>query len=272
MKSWINGVESDAVAVLDRGLNYGDGLFETMRLQRGAVMHLGRHLARLAEGCARLGIDRLDLEDLRREIVATAHASADGVLKLIVTRGSGARGYRPAGDEVPTRILSLGPARVVDRARATTGVRVRYCRTPATQNAAIAGMKHLNRLDCVLARREWSDPEIGEGLMLDSHGALVGGTMSNVFAVRDRMLVTPCIEDCGVRGVMRSIVIDAARSAGIVVTERRLTLADLAAADELFLTNALIGIWPVHALEERSYALGPMAARLREMCAAMDDI
>jgi len=271
VKSWVNGVEGGAVGTLDRGLNYGDGLFETMRLERGAVRHLARHLARLAEGCTRLGLKRLDFEQLRREIDDAARTVADGTLKLVVTRGSGARGYRPAGDELPARILTWAPARESDPAWAIAGVRVRYCQTPATQNSALAGMKHLNRLDCVLARREWSDPETVEGLMRDSHGRIVGGTMTNLFAVRGRTLLTPSIEDCGVRGIMRAVVIDAARGSGISVVEVGLSADDLAQADELFLTNALIGVWPVRLLEARRYAIGATTVRLRETCAAVAD-
>jgi 4-amino-4-deoxychorismate lyase len=268
MSLWIDGVVESRLSALDRGLNYGDGLFETMRLVDGAVRHLDRHLARLALGCERLGISHVDFAALNHEIASIARTQDDGALKLIVTRGSGPRGYRPIGTERPTRILSWSPPRLADASAATDGVRVRYCTTPASVNVALAGVKHLNRLDCVLARSEWSDTDIAEGLMRDSQGAIVGGTMSNVFAVRGETIVTPRIDRAGVNGIMRGIVIEAAHGAGLVVEEQVLTAADLAAAHELFLTNALIGIWPVRTLEDRQLKPGPITRHLQHMSQA----
>jgi 4-amino-4-deoxychorismate lyase len=268
MSLWIDGVTGSRVSARDRGLNYGDGLFETMRLADHAVRHLDRHLARLAQGCERLGISHVDFAALNHEIASIARTLSDGALKLVVTRGSGPRGYRPAGTERPTRVLAWSPPRVADASASTDGVRVRYCTTPASVNVALAGVKHLNRLDCVLARSEWSDTGIAEGLMRDSHGAIVGGTMSNVFAVRGETIVTPRIDRAGVKGIMRGIVIEAARAAGLVVEEQALTAAHLAAADELFLTNTLIGIWPIRALEDRHLDPGPITRRLQDVCRA----
>jgi 4-amino-4-deoxychorismate lyase len=140
---------------------------------------------------------------------------------------------------------------------------VRYCATRATENTALAGLKHLNRLDSVLAQLEWSDPAIAEGLLCDSQGSVVGGTMSNLFAVRDRTMLTPRIDRCGVSGIMRSVVIDAARNEGLEVVEQALSLADVAAADELFLTNSIIGVWPVRALDAKNYPVGAVTRRVQ---------
>ena len=260
---WINGVEAGHISGDDRGLSYGDGLFETMRLQLGGIAHLDRHLARFRAGCERLQLRRVDLTQIAQDIAAVAATKREGVLKLIVTRGSGPRGYRPSGAEIPTRIITWQASRPGDGAAAAAGVRVRYCKTLVTENATLAGVKHLNRLDSVLARSEWADPEIAEGFMSDSRGCIAGGTMSNVFAVRDRVLLTPPIDRCGVRGIMRGLVLDAARAAGITALEQNLTSADLAAAGELFVTNAVLGIWPVRALEERNYPIGTMTRLLQ---------
>jgi 4-amino-4-deoxychorismate lyase len=262
---WINGVEARQISADDRGLCYGDGLFETMRLRNGVIAHLARHLARLRAGCERLALHRVDLAQIAGEITAVAGTQADGVLKLIVTRGSGSRGYRPSGAENPTRIVTWHPARASDAATAVAGVRARHCTTPVNENAALAGLKHLNRLDSVLARSEWTDPEIAEGLMSDSRGCIIGGTMSNVFAVRNQTLLTPLLDRCGVSGIMRGLVIESARAAGIATEERNLTRADLATADELFLTNAVLGIWPVRALESRDYPMGPTTRTLQRL-------
>ncbi len=263
MNTWINGLQAQQISADDRAVCYGDGLFETMLLGKGVVAHLDRHLARLRTGCERLTLHRVDLTQVAAEVAAIAAANADGVLKLIVTRGSGSRGYRPSGAENPTRIVTWHPSRPENAAAAAAGIRARYCTTPVNENTALAGLKHLNRLDSVLARSEWTDPEIAEGLMSDSRGCIVGGTMSNVFAVHNQMLLTPILDRCGVNGIMRGLVMESARAAGIAIEERSLTQADLAAADELFLTNAVVGVWPVRALESRDYPLGPTARALQ---------
>jgi len=263
VNTWINGAAGSALDAADRGLSYGDGLFETMYLAGHAVRHLERHLMRLTRGCRQLGIEQLDIALVRKEIAHAARTLRDGVLKLVVTRGPGPRGYRPSGNELPTRILSWSALRAADPASSSSGVRVRYCATRATENAALAGLKHLNRLDSVLAQLEWSDPDIAEGLLCDSQGSVVGGAMSNLFMIRDRTMLTPRIDRCGVSGIMRSVVIDAARNEGLEVVEQPLSIADVAAADELFLTNSIIGIWPVRALEAKSYRVGVVTRRMR---------
>lgn len=263
MNTWINGAAGSALDAADRGLSYGDGLFETMYVAGHSVRHLERHLMRLVRGCRRLAIEQLEVALVREEIARAARTLSDGVLKLVVTRGPGPRGYRPSGNEVPTRILSWSALRAADPAAASAGVRVRYCATRATENTALAGLKHLNRLDSVLAQLEWSDPAIAEGLLCDSQGSVVGGTMSNLFAVRDRTMLTPRIDRCGVSGIMRSVVIDAARNEGLEVVEQALSLADVAAADELFLTNSIIGVWPVRALDAKNYPVGAVTRRVQ---------
>ncbi|MGH8262262.1 MAG: aminodeoxychorismate lyase [Steroidobacterales bacterium] len=260
---WVDGIATASMSVHDRGLAYGDGLFETMRLRAGAIVNLERHLARLAQGCETLEIQGIDPAELRLELGTLADAQPDGTLKLVVTRGAGSRGYRPPRTARPTRVLMWSPARAEDTVAATNGVRVRLCRTPATENSRLAGLKHLNRLDNVLARAEWSDEAIAEGLMRDSRGAIVGGTMSNLFAVRGGTVVTPRIERAGVRGVQRARVIEATGRLQLRVEELELAPADLTAADELFLTNAVIGIWPIAELDGRGFAVGSTTRRLQ---------
>jgi 4-amino-4-deoxychorismate lyase len=142
-------------------------------------------------------------------------------------------------------------------------VRVRRARLRLGENPALAGIKHCNRLEQVLARREWSDPGIGEALMFSSSGALVSGTMSNVFLVHGSKLLTPSVDRCGVAGVMRATVLDLAAQLGIPAQERRLDETELAAAEELFLTNALIGIRPISELDGVSVPPGPVTRRLQ---------
>jgi 4-amino-4-deoxychorismate lyase len=248
-----------AIAVSDRGLAYGDGLFETMLLDRGKVRFLDAHLRRLAEGCRRLGIAYPGDEILKSEIASICGSHAAGVVKLILTRGAGARGYRPALGTPSTRIVSLHEA-----VESPSAIRVRWCDMRLARNAALAGIKHLNRLEQVLAQAEWQDPDIAEGFMLDSEGELVCATSANVFIVRGRELLTHDLRYCGVRGIMRGEVIRLAKELGMSVREEPLRPEDLESATEVFVTNAVRGIRSVTALERFSWPCGEVARSLRE--------
>ncbi len=261
----INGIETGQLDALDRGLQYGDGLFETLRIQQGQPRHWAAHMARLAHGCERLGLpmpDEVLLRDEATRLCREAQNDIDGVLKIVLTRGSGGRGYRPPLTLVVTRLLARFPLPDYPPQNAMQGVVVRLCDTRLGLNPALAGLKHLNRLEQVLARAEWQDTGIAEGLMQDIEGNVIEGTMSNLFMVKAGSLRTPELSRCGVTGVMRAQVMTAAEGLGIPVGEGRLGLRDLAAADELFLCNSVIGIWPVRELAGRTYVPGPVTARL----------
>jgi 4-amino-4-deoxychorismate lyase len=259
MRCWVNGIADPAVSAADRGLQYGDGLFETMSVRQGRIVLLERHLARLARGCERLGIDGIPAAQLRRELQRAADEPDVGVVKLIVTRGVQDRGYRPDPASVPTRIVTAypAPAYPVDWARA--GVRLHVCALRLSEQPRLAGLKHLNRLEQVLARQEWAERVAQEGLLLDAASRVIGGTMSNVFARIDGQLVTPSLERCGVAGVMREAVLELAASRGIACQQRDLQFAELLRAREVFVTNALIGVWPVVGLGEQRYEVGTVS-------------
>ncbi len=261
---WIDG-RRQAETALDRGLQYGDGVFETMAVRDGGVPHLEAHLRRLRAGLERLGIPAPAEGVLRAEVeTACAEAAAPAVLKLMVTRGPGGRGYRPPEAPQPRRYLSLAPWPEGIEAGRRHGVRVRWCRTPLGHSPALAGLKHLNRLEQVLACAEWSDPDIAEGLMCDVEGWVVEGTRSNLFVVREGRLYTPRLDRCGVAGLMRARIMAAAQGLGVPVAETRLDRAAVLAAEELFLSNSLIGIWPVRQLAQRRWAVpGPLTRRLQ---------
>jgi 4-amino-4-deoxychorismate lyase len=264
-RAWINGTAGRHVGYLDRGLQYGDGLFETMRVQGGRIRLLEYHLDRLSDGCRRMSIDAPASSSIRRELVQRARPHSDAVLKLILTRGPGARGYRPSGRERCTRIVSLcAPPHA---AESRSPQRVRICATPIGCNPALAGLKPLNRLESVIARAEWTDERIWEGLMCDVDGRLVSGTMSNLFVRHGTSLTTPRLDRCGVAGVMRRWVLDQAASLGLHPREGRLELEHLADAAEVFMTNAVVGIVSVTVIESgrRRIRIGSTtaAARLR---------
>lgn len=261
----VNGLQpTDRMHVLgadDRGLQYGDGVFETALLTGGRIRYLEDHLLRLERGCERLGIDCPDRAALLKDMGALVAGRGEGILKIIVTRGGGGRGYRPPDKSLPTRILALYPP--VDMSLpAGSGIAVRWCETRLGRNPGLAGIKHLNRLEQVLAQGEWRDPAIAEGLMLDMEGEVVAVTAGNLFVVRDGILCTPDLRYCGIRGVMRGRVLDAARSIGLAIEEVPLWRSDVEGASEIFVTNAIRGIRPVVALESATWPIGDVTASL----------
>jgi 4-amino-4-deoxychorismate lyase len=261
---WVNGRALGEVSALDRGLHYGDGLFETIACSAGHARLLDMHLERLGEGCRRLGIRIPALREIRSEIATLAAQSPRAVIKLLVTRGAaGARGYAVSGAETANRVLLRYAWPAEDPQLAVAGVRLRTARTCLGENPALAGLKHCNRLEQVLARGEWQDPGIADALMYSSAGVLVSGTMTNVFTVRNSELQTPRLDRCGVAGVMRRAVMQVATQAGVALQECALRAADLQDAEEIFVTNALIGIHPVRELDGRAWPTGALTRALQ---------
>jgi 4-amino-4-deoxychorismate lyase len=258
----VNGVApanpSHALAADDRGLQYGDGLFETAVLLDGRVRFLDDHLQRLFRGCERLGIQAPDRQTLIDEIAQVSTAANRGVVKIIVSRGASGRGYRPSATAVSTRIVALHPLlEIPNRA-----LKLRWCDTRLGRNTRLAGIKHLNRLEQVLAQGEWREGEFDEGLMLDTEGELVCATAGNVFAVRDGALITPDLRFCGVQGVMRAQVIKAASKLRIAISEEPLWPHDLDTASEIFITNAVRGIRSATSLDSLQWSDSTVATRL----------
>lgn len=300
LASLVNGEEGARVSMQDRGLAYGDGVFETVRVANGRPALWRRHLARLEAGCARLGIPPqtaaverdaarlLDgLKSGQNNNQNDSQNSSQGgsqnngpnggdarraptacVLKIVVTRGGGARGYRPPAGAKPSRLLWLDDAPRWPAHYATRGVAVRVCQQRLADAPELAGIKHLNRLPQVLARMEWED-DYQEGLMLDRDGRVVEGTMSNVLAFDGERLLAPRVARCGVAGVMRAHLLDGARGLGLRAAEADLTPDALARADGAALCNSLIGLWPIARLGARALPLHAKTAALAELAAAI---
>nr|WP_242482274.1 aminodeoxychorismate lyase [Thiocystis violacea] len=255
----IDGQSEDSVSVLDRGFHYGDGLFETLRLSDGRPCQWQRHLDRLALGTERLGIPMPSARVLADEARSAAQGLDAGILKLILSRGPGGRGYRPPDAPAPTRLLlTYALAEGVEDPLHGPGVVVRYCHTPVSVNPVLAGIKHLNRLDSVLARQEWADDGIAEGLMQDPSGAVIGGTMTNLFLWDGMRLLTPSLDRSGIAGTIRGLTLELAARMGMNCLVTRLEPVDLDHAAGLFLTNAVIGVWPVRTLAGRDFHRGDL--------------
>jgi 4-amino-4-deoxychorismate lyase len=238
----INGMPDGAVSPADRGLAYGDGLFETLRISKGRPVFLAAHLNRMQAGCERLGID-FNTDAFRPDLAKLLPGgdAPDAVLKLVVTRGAGGRGYRPGPDSSPTRIASLHP---MPSTRDTPG-KVFVCSQRLASQPAFAGIKHLNRLEQVAASMEWPDDHCIEGMMLDYADHPIEGTRSNLFIVRNGEVSTPDLSACGINGVLRQHLIGNLGQ-GVAVT--RLDMETLLNADELFFCNSVLGIMPVASL------------------------
>ncbi len=267
-RAWIDGRPGEAVPFDDRGLMYGDGLFETIVCRDGAPCFLGQHLARLAAGCAALGIAAPEAALLAAELRHAAALGADGVVRVVVTRGSSPeRGYAPPAVARPRRIVVRYPL----PAAVDAGAGIRACHSPvlAGLSPQLAGIKHLNRLENVLARAQLADTGCAEAVMSTVAGEVIGGTQSNLFAWLEGRLVTPPLAAAGVRGVMRGVVLREAPRLGLEVLERSLRPAELERATGIFFTNVRVGIWPVAELGAwRAGRDGREAAAALQACIA----
>jgi 4-amino-4-deoxychorismate lyase len=257
----INGLPGTQVSANDRGLQYGDGLFETLRWEQGRLRWFERHMARLRHGCQRLGIPPPNADRLRAEAMSLAQELPRALAKIIVTRGTATvRGYRPTGDEVPLRIVSVHEWPAAPPAEFRVGLSA----VRINANPLLAGIKHLNRLEQVLAQRAAAGAGLHEVLMCGERGTVACGSMSNLFVWRNDELLTPPAAECAVAGVMRALLLEAAPRFGLHVREQSLSPAELAAAPALLLTNVRFGLQPVHWYEGRPLAVDERGARLME--------
>lgn len=255
----IDGQPRDTLAADDRGLLYGDGLFETIRFVDGVAPLWLRHVQRLAESCTRLRLPMPDPEMLLREVALATQGMADAVVRVTLTRGAGARGYAMPANPQPTRIVASHPLPALDAESYLDGVRLHLCETHLAEQPLLAGIKHLNRLEQVMARAEWSDSAMAEGLLCDSAGRAISATAANLFAVIDGVPITPALTRCGVAGVLRAELLD--MLPGVRVVD--LALADCLRADELFLSSSVRGILPVLAAGASMFAPGPVARAMQ---------
>lgn len=263
----VNGVIGAQLSPLDRGFAYGDGLFETCRIFAGAIPLWEWHQARLQAGCERLKIP-LDCARLANYLVQLLDLSGlhEGVLKVTVSRGAGGRGYRLPEPVSPTYCLAVFPP--AEKGSNQAGITVRVCQQRLARSPGLAGIKHLNRLEQILARAEWQDDTYAEGLLLDEAGNLIEATASNLFLVCENRLLTPDLERCGVAGVMRRVILEQlAPLMAVSVRVTQLSLKDLASADEVFLCNSVAGITPVLRVvgeRELRFPSGSITAQLQQ--------
>lgn len=264
--SLVNGEITELIPAGDRGLAYGDGLFETIAVRSGHPVLWQGHMDRLSRGCEHLGIGVPPQEVLLREVKTVAAGLANCVVKIIVTRGSGGRGYAPAENAVPCRVVSAHPWPDGVSEENRLGVDGILCETRLALQPQLRGIKHLNRLEQVLAARELRPHPGKHGIMLNTEGYLITAISANLFAVNDGLLLTPRMDRCGVHGVLRERLL---REQSARCERRRITLDLLREADEVFLCSSVRGFVPLRSLEDMHWDIGPVTRELQDWHAGL---
>ncbi|MEM7027622.1 MAG: aminodeoxychorismate lyase [Pseudomonadota bacterium] len=257
----VNGVPAENISIDDRGLQYGDGVFETIALKDGQLFCLTEHLERLAISCVRLNIPFHDLSVLKNECETIIGGHEQAVLKIIITRGEGGRGYAPPANPSPNRIISIYPWPKYSIDNYEQGVSTIFCKTRYGINPGLAGIKHMNRLEQVMARAECTEAAVDEGIVLDTNDNVIEGTMTNLFLVAKGKLITPDLSQCGVFGVIRQKIIDHYPDVSVQTVTRK----QLLSAQEIFLCNSLVGVWPVTKIDEHDFRISTVSSEVTKL-------
>ncbi len=260
----VNGRRDHGLTPFDRGFAYGDGVFRTFPVHEGKALCWRRHYLRLQSDCNMLGIVCPSEEILHEDVARLLEPNESAVIKITVTRGESARGYAVPPLAQPTRVVSKAQLPQYPDSHFNEGVALHLCETRLARQPRLAGIKHLNRLENVMARMEWVDAQLADGLMLDEGGEVIEGTMSNLFVRKGNIISTPDLSRCGVAGVTRERILEIAPRLGFTVEVSHLRLPDLMDADEVIICNSLYGAWQVRRLASHFWLQGSLAARLRE--------
>ena len=265
--SLINNRFKKKISILDRGFSYGDGFFETMlwdHLGGGArpilkVEFWNRHYKRIKYGCELLDIKIPKISQIvkQRETILKKsfnHSMHGGILKLIITRGIGGRGYKYEDNMTPTIAFLTFPKKELNPFLYEEGVKTKFCKTRLYSHNRLFGLKHLNRLDSVLARSEWED-EFFEGIFLDEKDNLIEGTMTNIFFVKGDILITTPIEKSGIEGILRQVVIEKTKKFFKKIVISKINKKTFENFDQMFLTNSILKVVPVKSLGRKSFLL-----------------
>jgi len=257
----VDGEISGRISTTDRALQYGDGVFETIVVVAGQPRFWQSHMDRLGAGCERLGIPVTPQSVLLRELQTVSAGQPRCIVRIVISRGSSERGYSPLGLTRSNRIVSAHPWPEEERDPGVFGIRARVCDLRLGIQPALAGIKHLNCLEQVMARSEWEDPLICEGILLDREDHVICGVSSNIFLVYAGRLLTPRLDRCGVRGVMRGAILNAFRER---CEQRRLLLDMLPEAEEVFVCSSEKGVLPVVRIDHWEYETGPVTREVRK--------
>tara|TARA_X000000368_G_C23008542_1_gene702413 strand:+ start:792 stop:1637 length:846 start_codon:yes stop_codon:yes gene_type:complete len=274
--SLINGKFKDQISVHDRGLFYGDGFFETMLWKKlgkeeeneNIIEYWKQHFERLKKGCDLMKInipqEKEFIGDIKKILKKSIHHGLkSGLIKLIISRGVGGRGYKFEKNMKPTIIFLSYPQPSYKKELYRTGVNLKICQTKLFYHDRLFGLKHLNRLDSVLARSEWNN-NFFEGVFIDNNENIVEGTMTNLFFVKKNTLYTPEIKGSGINGIMRQIILDNAKVFFEDINEKKIHLSNLNNFDQMFITNSVIKVMPVKKLEKKNFSIKENLKKLIE--------
>lgn len=241
----VDGTETNVLPISDRGFQYGDGAWETLAIREGKIKQLRPHLQRLKKGLNALGITLVDYTLIEEDVLVLASQKKTGVIKIIVSRGSGGRGFYYDDNMKPRRIISLHEMPMYPTTYYQQGIRLTLCETRLPHNPNITGFKRLGCVEQVLARAEFQ-MEFQEGLICDYDNHIIEGTMSNLYLITAKnTIVTPDLQLCGIAGIARSCVLNELHTMGVDVSISNVTENDLQNAVGLFMSNSIIRLWPV---------------------------
>jgi 4-amino-4-deoxychorismate lyase len=232
------------ISINDRALQYGDGVFETLRIVNGNIPMWEYHQQRLKNAQYILGLPLDDFLSQWDDFVTQSLSHIfSGCAKLIVSRGEGPRGYKMPPQVTLNWWLSITDLPAVN---SKSDFRLTLCRHTLSRQPTLAGLKHLNRLDQVMARSEWNEQDnFDEGIMFNLDGDVTEGTMSNIFWLKEGRLFTPDLSQEGIDGCVRRWIIEQGRNNSPVIIEKGAKLDQLLTADAVFITNSLLGIQKV---------------------------
>ena len=278
----INGNFNATISPFDRGFAYGDGVFRTIKMVAGLPEHWPQHYQKLVADCAAINIVcpsadllmsdlqqlfLLDAKDIENSVEEISPKENSAVAKIIITRGEGNRGYTPPAITAPMRVVTKSPMPQYDEKRFSDGVHLTVCETRLAAQPKLAGIKHLNRLENVLARMEWHDihiaSEIADGIMLDMQGNVIECTAANIFARFSNTLITPSLASCGIAGITRQRIINIAHTLSLKVVEQSFDLKKLLTADEVIICNSLYGAWQIKSIQDIALKTNGLAASIR---------
>lgn len=261
----INGSTEDTISPLDRGLSYGDGVFRTFKVVDCLPVNWPIQYQKLVSDCGAVGIVCPSAEQLIGDIQTLFDLDETAVAKIIITRGVGERGYAPPAITTPTRVVIKSVLPKYPPYHFSEGVALYVCSTPVSFQPKLAGVKHLNRLENVMARAECLDPTFADGVMLDLEGHVIECTSSNILVRKGNRLMTPDLSRAGVAGVTRQRILDIAHYLHLQPETRMMTLDEVLSADEVLICNSLYGVWQVRSIADRTWLKGELALQLREL-------
>jgi len=256
----INGAKQSKISIFNRNMQFGDGLFETCLVENKKALFWTNHLTRLNRGCEQLEIGKIDestwLSDIKKALSLCSYDRC--VVKLILSRGESLRGYGFKDAIKPVRAVIVSELQKVILNHSFS---LEYCQSGYDSNPKLAGIKHCNRLEQVLAR---AGLKSDEGIMLDENHNVISVTQGNIYAIHGNTLITPKLDKCGVEGTRRAVILDLTKLLGIKVKVDTLSVKELGQADEVFISNSIIGIQSISEIGNIGFGANPITKKIKD--------